>query len=181
MHHMDHKEWLDQLVGADSYRTAAAKVGVDQSTLSRQLTRRGVISPEYVIALARAYGRRAGDELVVTGYLAPGDLEGVGIDSALRAATNRQLLEEIERRMESGAGSVFGEPIGSIDDTRSDLDLAGDDIRDDREDDFRDGPDAAVHNLPMRPDGALDINRMHGAASRREMDVYPDEVPDEGL
>lgn len=123
MHRMDHKEWLDQLIGSDSFRTAAAKIGVDQSTLSRQLTRRGTLSPENVIALARAYGRRAGDELVVTGYLTTEDIEGVGVDRALRAATNKQLLDEVEQRMDAGIGAVFGEPVGSVTPDRDELHL----------------------------------------------------------
>ncbi|WP_143153966.1 helix-turn-helix domain-containing protein [Rhodococcus rhodnii] len=120
---MDHREWLDDIIGADSYRAAASKVGVDQSTLSRQLTRKGELSAENVIAIARAYGRRAGDELVSTGYLVPGDIEGVGVEGALQRATNKQLLEEIDRRMTAGFGDVFHEPIGSVDPSRPDLHL----------------------------------------------------------
>lgn len=123
MHHMDHKEWLDALIGSDSYRSAAAKIGVDQSTLSRQLTRRAALSAEYVILLARAYGRRAGDELVATGYLEPGDLEGVGVEQALKSATNQQLLEEVDSRMTAGFGDVFNEPVGTVELSRPELHL----------------------------------------------------------
>lgn len=144
---MDHRIWLDQLIDGDSYRNAAAKIGINQSTITKQLGKEK-LSAENVTALARAYGRRAGDELVVTGYLTDEDIEGVGVERALHSATNHQLLNEIDRRMADGIGDVFNEPVGT------------------------------VHDLPTNPDGTLDTTRMKGAASRRVKETYPETPDD---
>lgn len=103
MQDMDHKEWLEGLT-SDTTNGAAEKAGITPATLFRQLSR-GRISAENVIALSRAYGKKAGDELVRTGFLEPEDIEGVGVESALRLATSRQVLDEIDRRMGDGAGA----------------------------------------------------------------------------
>lgn len=105
MQDMDHKRWLEELT-TDTTNGAAEKAGITPATLFRQLTR-GRISAENVIALSRAYGKKAGDELVRTGFLNPEDIEGVGIESALRLATSRQMLDEIDRRMGDGRGHDF--------------------------------------------------------------------------
>lgn len=104
MHAMDHEEWIRALEDGVTPNAAAKKAGVDPSTVSRQL-KRGGLSPEVVIALSRAYGKKAGDELVRTGFLEPADIEGVGVESALRLATSRQMLDEIDRRMSDGGGA----------------------------------------------------------------------------
>ncbi|MGF7120401.1 transcriptional regulator [Rhodococcus sp. BE178] len=99
---MDHKQWLAELT-TDTTNGAAEKAGITPATLFRQLSR-GRISAENVIALSRAYGKKAGDELVHTGFLERSDIEGVGIESALRLASSRQMLDEIDRRMGDGHG-----------------------------------------------------------------------------
>lgn len=121
MQDMDHEAWLAGIT-ADTTNGAAERAGITPATLFRQL-KRGKVSAENVIAIARAYGRRAGDELVATGYLAPEDLEGVGVLPALKSATNKQLLEEIDGRMAAGMGDVFSEPVGSVAPDREDLHL----------------------------------------------------------
>ncbi|MDV2477415.1 transcriptional regulator [Rhodococcus zopfii] len=116
---MDHRQWLEKLINGDSYRTAARKIGIDQSTITKQLSRGG-IRPENVIAFARAYGRKAADELVATGYLKRSDVEGLGVEEALKRATNLQLLTEIDRRMSGGTGEVFKVTPSNISGNRDD-------------------------------------------------------------
>ena len=118
---MNHEAWIAAIT-TDTTNGAAERAGITPATLFRQI-KRGKISAENVILLARAYGRRAGDELVTTGYLEPEDLEGVGVLQALKSATNQQLLEEIDSRMASGVGDVFNEPIGSVDPSLPELHL----------------------------------------------------------
>lgn len=133
---MEHRQWLEKLINGDSYRTAAKKIGIDQSTITKQLTRGGTLRPENVIALARAYGRKAADELVRTGYLEPDDMEGLGVEEALSRATNLQLLTEIDKRMSEGTGSVFAETPSNISDNRDDTHLRAVSYEhDDREED----------------------------------------------
>ena len=103
---MEHNEWIGQLIGEDSYRTAAAKIDSNGSTITRQL-QRGALSPEMVIALCRAYDHPAVEGLVETGYLFPHEVETPGVNLVLPKATNRQLLEEINRRSDPEARHLF--------------------------------------------------------------------------
>lgn len=104
---MEHNVWIADLIGEDTRRTASSKAGMSESTLSRQLSR-GTLRPEMVIALCRAYGRKPVDGLVETGYLQPWEIEGVGIDTAIDQATNKQLLDGIMRRSDPEAQYLFG-------------------------------------------------------------------------
>lgn len=104
---MEHRAWIDGLIDGDSYRAAAEKVGTNGSTITRQLNKEH-LSPEMVIALCRAYGRKPVDGLVETGYLQPWEIEGVGIDAAIDQATNKQLLDGIMRRSDPEARYLFG-------------------------------------------------------------------------
>lgn len=103
---MDFKAWIEGLPGSPLVTQAAEKAGIDRSTISRQL-KRGLVSAENVIALARAYGAPAGQALIDTGYLTARDLEGVGVVAALGRASNQQLLEEIMQRIDPSAVRIF--------------------------------------------------------------------------
>lgn len=87
-------------------RQASLKVGYAQTTLQRQADR-GALSPEMVIALCRAYDHPAVEGLVETGYLYPHEVETPGVNLVLPKATNRQLLEEINRRSDPEARQLF--------------------------------------------------------------------------
>ncbi|WP_426707582.1 hypothetical protein ACEN2D_02390 [Corynebacterium auriscanis] len=103
---MEHKDWLNDLLRGDSMRQASHKVGYAQTTLQRQADR-GSLSPEMVIALCRAYDHPAVEGLVETGYLFPHEVETPGVNLVLPKATNRQLLEEINRRSDPEARHLF--------------------------------------------------------------------------
>jgi len=60
-----------------------------------------------VIALCRAYDHPAVEGLVETGYLYPHEVETPGVNLVLPKATNRQLLEEINRRSDPEARHLF--------------------------------------------------------------------------
>lgn len=104
---MDYTAWIEDLIGTDSLRTASGKIGFAQSTITRQLSR-NTLTPQAVIALCRAYGRKPVDGLVQTGYLNPWEIEGVGIDAALDQATNDQLVKQIMKRSDPEARYLFG-------------------------------------------------------------------------
>ncbi len=108
---MDFNTWLLELIGDDSQRTASAKSGMAESTLSRQLSR-GSLRPEMVIALCRGYNRSPVTGLIETGYLREWEAEGVGIPFALHNASNQQILDEILRRSDPEALNLFGDPTG---------------------------------------------------------------------
>lgn len=110
---MDYRAWIAALPGHPTQTEAGDAAGIDRSTVSRQL-KRGALSMEVVAAMARAHGVKPADALVQTGHLLPEDIEGVGIEEALRRATNRQLFDEIESRADMEATAMFGKSIGVI-------------------------------------------------------------------
>lgn len=110
---MDYRAWIEALPGHPGQSEAADTAGVDRSTLSRQL-KRGQLTMEVVADLARAYGVKPADALVQTGHLTAGDIDGCGIPDALHDATNRQLIDEIERRSDPDAIYLFGRTPGVI-------------------------------------------------------------------
>ncbi|EGT5594948.1 hypothetical protein B7O34_10390 [Corynebacterium striatum] len=104
---MNANDWLINLKGEDSMRAASQKSGYAQTTLQRQIDK-GVLSPEMVIALCRAYDRSPVTGLIETGYINDYELHGPDVEVALREATNEQLLDEIMRRSDPEARYLFG-------------------------------------------------------------------------
>ena len=102
-----HEEWLLELIGTDSMRTAAQKTQYAQTTISRQLSR-GNLSPEMVIALCRAYDRSPVQGLIETEYINDYEVEGPDVAIALDKATNQQLLDQIMKRSDPHARYLFG-------------------------------------------------------------------------
>jgi hypothetical protein len=97
---MRHKDWVENLIGPDSMRTAAAKLGLFPGAVSQQISR-GSLKPDMVIALCRAYGRSPLDGLERF------EAGGASPASALREATNQQILGEIMRRSDADAVRLF--------------------------------------------------------------------------
>ena len=111
---MDIEKWLSDIIAPDSRRTAAAKIGLNDSTISRQLSRWHTLSPEVVIALCRTYGHQPVDGLMETGHLNEDEVNGVGVEKALAMATNEQLLKEIMARVDPEATRAFHGNEGEI-------------------------------------------------------------------
>ena len=95
---MDMKEWIASLPGSPRPTPAAKAAGIDPSTISCQL-KRGRLSAENVIILCRCFGKSPLDGLAETGYILHTDIEGVSIDEALEIATNKQIRDEVIRRI----------------------------------------------------------------------------------
>ncbi|VFB07746.1 DNA-binding protein [Corynebacterium striatum] len=104
---MNVNQWLIELKGEDSMRAASQKSGYAQTTLQRQIDK-GVLSPEMVIALCRAYDRSPVTGLIETGYINDYEVQGPDVEIALRQADNEQLLKEIMRRSDPQARYLFG-------------------------------------------------------------------------
>lgn len=99
---MEHQEWLDNLIGDDSRRTAAVRAKTPNSTLARQYENNR-LTPEMVIALCRAYELSPISGLIATGYLNSDESTGdVPVEFALEKASRTQLLHEIDRRFRLG-------------------------------------------------------------------------------
>lgn len=110
---MELRGWIASLPGSPLPTQAAETAGIDASTMSRQL-KRGAISAENVILLARAHGANAVDALVDHGYLNPSDAAGAGVALALESATNRELLAEVVRRSDPNAKLLLRGGDGAI-------------------------------------------------------------------
>lgn len=104
---MNFETWLTDLISPDSRRVAAQKIGIAESTLSRQLSR-GKILPETVIELCRAYGRLPGRGLIETGYLQPWEVEGASNAFNADNLTNQELLDAMLRRSDPESRYLFG-------------------------------------------------------------------------
>ena len=136
MGHMStqHTQWFSHLVADDTQRAAAARSGVTNSTLSRQIAR-GTLSAEIVIALARAYDQSPVHALAATDYLT--DAEALGGDEAAMVQTfsDQALIRELARRIDADPAAWFGTfgevatpgaPVTDLADRRTDTpDVAG--------------------------------------------------------
>lgn len=116
---MNFEDWLDELIAPETRADASKRSGYAQSTLSRQLSR-GTLRPEMVIALCRGYGRSPVTGLIETGYLNEWEADGVGIQFALHKASNQQILDEIMRRSDPEALTLFSDPTGEAIDYETD-------------------------------------------------------------
>lgn len=158
---MEHNEWIDRLIGQDSYRTAAGKIGTNGSTITRQI-QRGSLSPEMVIALCRAYDHPAVEGLVETGYIYPHEVETPGVNLVLPKATNTQLLEEIMRRSDPEARELFtatdDHDVVDIDEDAAVFDFATKAKKNVTRDPYADGamPPDAVADSSEEVGGSLD-------------------------
>lgn len=110
---MEHNEWLKTLPGSPSITSAARTANIQKTTLIRQLDR-GVIPPENVIALARAYKVSIVDALVDTGHINEDEVKIIGVVKALAYATNEQILEEMLSRVDPQATRMFHGEDGEI-------------------------------------------------------------------
>lgn len=158
---MNIDEWFRTITNGESQRTVAQKINVQQSKLSRQLNA-GHLDPELIRDITRAYGTKAGDALLATGFLSPDDLDLIGVEEALRHATNSQILAELDRRLDPEARRLYR--AEGVDDV---VDLA---------DDF--DADAQVLDFPASHDGTLvdwDDTQPHAADGSQEEDGSPDD------
>jgi hypothetical protein len=102
----DLSDYFLRTTRARSVRAMAAKAGMEQTTLNRQL--KGTISAETVVALCRAYDLDFADAFVAAGYITDEEANRLGARIGLAAFTDLELAREIVRRIENGdAGSAL--------------------------------------------------------------------------
>lgn len=105
--------WIRRTTEGHSIRAVALKIGVAQPTLSRQMSEHKV-TPETVVAIARAYNANPLEGLEAQGLLNADDLAQYRVAPAWHKVSDRELLDEIERRLTSGAA---GKELASGDET----------------------------------------------------------------
>jgi hypothetical protein len=92
------QEWLALTSSGDAQNETARRAGIPQATYSRQITR-GVLTPENVVAIARAYRVSPIDGLVAIGLIRDSDITQVSVRKALLEASDDDLVEETWRRL----------------------------------------------------------------------------------
>ena len=78
----------------------------------RQINK-GVFTAEVVIAIARGYGESPVKALVTTGYITAKEAIGINETSAAQLLTDRQLIQELARRV-SSKDDIWKESFNSV-------------------------------------------------------------------
>lgn len=98
-------QWIDDVRGTDSLRGAARKANITSAKLIRQVND-NQLTFETVRDVSRAYGRSVLADLIALGHLSEADAGIEGIERALAAATDEQLVVEVGRRLEVTPSSL---------------------------------------------------------------------------
>ena len=102
------KKWIAS-VTTDSTNAIASKIELGQSSLSRQVNGEVATPPDTVVKIARAYGISPLPGLVQIGFITDDEAASsaeFAVSAALRKASNKQILTEVERRMDEESASA---------------------------------------------------------------------------
>lgn len=108
MGYMNHNLWYERLTSNATERAASQKSGVTTSTLNRQLAK-GVLSPENVIALSRAYGVSPIQGLVSTGYLEANEVSNMSEEELADSLSDRIIIKSFAKRISEDYESWFAD------------------------------------------------------------------------
>lgn len=114
---MAHEEWLAKISNGAAPNAIAQRAGYPASTLTRQL-KRGALSAEVVIQVARAYKTSVLEGMVACGIITAREAEIkeiLGVEEALMDATDAQLLTELLRRVDDEGALAHPELTTDID------------------------------------------------------------------
>lgn len=103
-------KWYEKTVRGDSVNAVAAKANVVQTTLDRQL-KKGALSAEMVVAIARAYRVDVLDSLVKAGLITREEIKAHGVRGALRDALDVEIAQEVARRLGDGDRPILDTPL----------------------------------------------------------------------
>lgn len=98
-------EWFETVSAGDSVNAAATIAGINQPTLARQI-KAGVLSPESIVAIARAYDADPINGLIIAGLISEVDVARHGADVLLETLTDKMLADEVWNRMQAGKAGV---------------------------------------------------------------------------
>lgn len=97
--------YVERIIGDDNQKTVAAKIGVDQATVSRWKVADTPGKAENVIQLARGYGRPVLEAMVAAGFLTEAEAKvRPAAAPSLNSLSDDELVGEIRRRMKRGGG-----------------------------------------------------------------------------
>ena len=111
---MNTAKWLKNVAGTTggtlSINAIATKSELPQATLNRHVNA-GALAAEEVISICRAYRYPVTQGLLDLGFITEKELQLPAIHAALHDATDRELVDEIARRLEQGHHEEFDKPI----------------------------------------------------------------------
>lgn len=114
---MDTLEWLSAVSQGDSRNMVATKAGLYAATLNKQVAR-GHLSPEVVVAIARAYDVPVLDGLVVCGLITEDEAhlrDRLSLPAALKEASDAELLREVLDRVDHEGSLAHPDLAGPLD------------------------------------------------------------------
>lgn len=102
-------QWIRRITNGASMRSIAHTSGLKQATLARQMSGQRVPA-ETVAAIGHAYGANVLEGLLAHGLLTPDDIESVREVVGLRECSDRELTDEILRRLDERGTDSLDEP-----------------------------------------------------------------------
>lgn len=94
--------WVKKAVGPASQNEIHRRTGIAKATLHRQYP--DELSPQNIVAIARAFDVSPISGLVASGLISSADLADYDAREALALASDELLVQEIARRLENNAG-----------------------------------------------------------------------------
>ena len=94
-------QWFERVTQGDTVNAAAEKAHMVGSTLNRQV-RAATLSPESIVAIARAYDADPIEGLIISGLITDLDLHHHRGETLLAHLSNKMLADEVWRRMQLG-------------------------------------------------------------------------------
>ncbi|NEG89797.1 hypothetical protein [Bifidobacterium aerophilum] len=109
---MNKYEWLESTINEDTIAEVAQKSGIIKTTAWRQYNNDLGFSAENVILIARAYHKDPVEALVAFDYLRDDERGVAAVRSALHAATDKQLIDELASRLDRQPDKpIWNEPV----------------------------------------------------------------------
>ena len=94
--------YFQQATGERSVRAIAQAIGIEQTTLNRQITGKSALPVETAVLIARAYDIDMADVFTRAGFITEEEAQRLGARVGLAAYTDLELAREIVRRIEAG-------------------------------------------------------------------------------
>ncbi|MFP7366315.1 hypothetical protein SFC07_11180 [Corynebacterium callunae] len=110
---MNHTTWYERITGNATERAVSLASGITTSTLNRQLAK-GVLSPENVIAISRAYGVSPIQGLVSTEYLKPEEVSDMSEEQMADSLSDRILIQTLAKRLGEDPEELMNEAEESL-------------------------------------------------------------------
>jgi AraC-like DNA-binding protein len=111
-------EWINATRASDSIRAVSKRAGLSTSTLARQI-QDDTVTPETVVAIARAYDGNLLAGLVAAGLITEVEAHRAAQRMALHEADERDLIRELARRVGmtvegSPESEIYDEPVSQV-------------------------------------------------------------------